>query len=781
MKNNSLIRIWLRQLNIASLLRLLIALPVAALVFISAFVIVDQQNTVSNTAKLRTLVTLASVCSDFIHELQRERGASAVFLGTTDKSFSVNLIEQRKRTDIEHEKWLAHIANFDARTHGLLMREAIAEAGVAVHSLLSARKDIDLRNQAIEESFHLHTSAIREILSIIAAIAQASASPDLVNMVSGYLDFVNGKEKAGQERAIGALGFSVGRFEYPLFLLFVKTVAAQETFFNSFKEHASPEIIRYWRSTVVGDDVDLASRMREIALLSGPGTKLNTEGGAQWYVATTRTIDLHDQVRKKLEEDLYTLGNRELSKSIRNRNATAAGLATVMFVLLWLSILISRSLRAPLRQITDALKDLAVGQTEVAINSANMSNDFAAMANAVEAFRDSLIRTACLTADLRAEIERRQHSERKLRRMSRVIEQSPNGIILTDLAGRIEYANPRFCEMSGYHLDEVLGRTPRIVKSLTTPFSLHESLWRAISNGDVWRGELQDRNKSGANYWISLTVAPVHDERDETDGYVGIQEDISERKRADIALRAAKETAEIASRAKSELLANMSHELRTPLNAIIGFSEAMSMAIFGPLGSNKYEEYVSDIQLAGRHLLSLINDILDMSAIEVGKLVINEGLVECENAIASMIRMVRQRAEDKNLLLDWTCTPASLTIWADERRIKQIILNLLTNAIKFTGSGGQITVSAEIGADGRPLLIVSDSGIGMTADEISLALTPFGQIERSQARANEGSGLGLPLTIGLVKLHDGEMKIESLPGKGTTVIVSFPASRLSVS
>jgi PAS domain S-box-containing protein len=778
MFKKGLIRNWVRKMGIAALLRLLVALPVAALLVISFFVLVEQQKIVANTARLRSLVELASVCSDLIHEIQRERGASAVFLGGVDESFVNRLIDQRRRTDIEYRKWQERLARFDALAHGLLMREAVAEASVAVHNLLSARKDVDLRNQGVEESFLLHTGTIREILGIIAVIAQVSASPDLVSMVSGYLDFINGKEKAGQERAIGALGFSVGRFDYPLFLHFVKTVAAQETFFDSFKEHASPEAIRYWRSVVVGDDVDLAGRMREIALLSGPGVKLNTESGPQWYMATTRTIDLQDQVRKYLEVDLYSLGDREVSRASRNRNATAASLAAVMIGLLWLSILIARSLRDPLRQITGALKDLAAGRSDVAIDSESMSNEFAAMNNAVIVFRDSLIRTASLTADLRSEIERRQQSERRLRRLSRAIEQSPNGVVLTDLAGRIEYVNPRFCEMSGYQANEVLGRTPRIVKSPTTPFSIHENLWRTIANGDVWRGELQDRHKGGTNYWVSLTVAPVHDEHGEPDGYVGIQEDISERKRAELALRSAKETAEIANRAKSELLANMSHELRTPLNAIIGFSETMSMAVFGPLGNNKYEEYVSDIQLAGRHLLSLINDVLDMSAIEAGKLVIGEDRVDCEEAISSMIRMVRHRADEKEILLDWTCVPAALSIWADERRFKQILLNLLTNAIKFTESGGQIFVAAEIDKQGHPLLRVNDTGIGMTSEEVRLALTPFGQVERSHARTNEGSGLGLPLTHGLVDLHGGEMQIQSQPGEGTSVTVIFPTNRL---
>jgi PAS domain S-box-containing protein len=778
MSESGMISNWVRRMGIAALLRLLVALPVAALLIISAFVLVEQQKIVSNTARLRSLIELASVCSDLIHEIQRERGASAVFLGASDEGFADRLTDQRRRTDIEYRKWQDHLSHFDALSHGLMMREAVAEASVAVHNLFSARKDVDQRRQGVEESFLLHTGTIREILGIIAVIAQVSASPDLVNMVSSYLDFVNGKEKAGQERAIGALGFSVGRFDYPLFLHFVKTVAAQETFFDSFKDRASREAIRYWRSVVVGEDVDLAARMREIALLSGPGVKLNTEGGPQWYMATTRTIDLQDQVRKRLEEDLYALGDREVSRASRNRNATAAGLAVVMIGLLWLSILIARSLRDPLQQITCALKELAAGRSDVLIESEKMSNEFAAMSKAVMAFRDSLIRTASLTADLRGEIERRQQSERRLRRLSRAIEQSPNGVVLTDLAGRIEYVNPRFCEMSGYQAGEVLGRTPRIVKSPSTPFAMHESLWRTIANGEVWRGELQDCHKSGTSYWVSLTVAPVHDEHGEPDGYVGIQEDIGERKRAEIALRSAKETAEIANRAKSELLANMSHELRTPLNAIIGFSETMSMAIFGPLGSNKYEEYVSDIQLAGRHLLSLINDVLDMSAIEAGKLIIGEDKVECEEAIASMIRMVHHRANEKELLLDWSCAPADLALWADERRFKQILLNLLTNAIKFTERGGQVTVAVEVDEQDRPLLRVSDTGIGMTNEEVRLALTPFGQVERSHARTNEGSGLGLPLTHGLIDLHGGEMQIQSQPGKGTTVTVIFPASRL---
>lgn len=230
--------------------------------------------------------------------------------------------------------------------------------------------------------------------------------------------------------------------------------------------------------------------------------------------------------------------------------------------------------------------------------------------------------------------------------------------------------------------------------------------------------------------------------------------------------------AEEANQSKSEFLANMSHELRTPLNAINGFSDIMKKELFGPLGDPRYAEYVNDILFSGQHLLSLINDILDMSKIEAGKMTLNTEAMQMNDMISQVIRIVRGRAEDNRLRLvyDETTLPE---IEADPRAVKQILLNLTTNAIKFTPEGGVVSLAVEPKSAGL-IIRVSDTGIGISKEDIARLAQPFEQIDSDHSRQHEGTGLGLALSKSLVELHGGNFTIESVVGQGTTVTFTLP-------
>jgi len=239
--------------------------------------------------------------------------------------------------------------------------------------------------------------------------------------------------------------------------------------------------------------------------------------------------------------------------------------------------------------------------------------------------------------------------------------------------------------------------------------------------------------------------------------------------------QAAKDLAEKANRTKSEFLANMSHELRTPLNAIIGFSEMIETEVYGP-GLPRYRAYAADIHGAGRHLLSLINDILDLSKAEAGKLELHAEAVDLGELIGESVRLMSERAAKKGLrlTLDIGALPP---LMIDRLRSKQILLNLLSNAIKFTPENGSISVTAGRDASGRVVVCVRDTGIGIAPDMIALAFEPFRQIDSTLARQSEGTGLGLSLVKKLIELHGGEVTLESTIDVGTTVFVSFPATR----
>lgn len=257
---------------------------------------------------------------------------------------------------------------------------------------------------------------------------------------------------------------------------------------------------------------------------------------------------------------------------------------------------------------------------------------------------------------------------------------------------------------------------------------------------------------------------------------IGIQDVTARHKEAE-ALREARDQATAASRSKSEFLANMSHELRTPLNAIIGFSEALERELFGPVGNPRYREYAEDIHDSGVHLLSLINDILDLSKIEAGHFKLHEDETELDHIVASATRIVRHRAQQANIAIDCDLPEPALVLVADERALKQVLINLVSNAVKFSPDGSLVSVGAHITSDGLRIA-VTDRGVGIASEDIPRALTPFTQLDGSLSRTHEGTGLGLPLAKHLTELHGGNLFIESVVGEGTTVYVDLPLSRV---
>ncbi|MGQ0675819.1 MAG: PAS domain-containing protein, partial [Rhodospirillales bacterium] len=281
---------------------------------------------------------------------------------------------------------------------------------------------------------------------------------------------------------------------------------------------------------------------------------------------------------------------------------------------------------------------------------------------------------------------------------------------------------------------------------------------------------------AGQRRHVAASGKPVFDAQGRFQGYRGVGRDATAEMAMKQALIEARDAAEVASRAKSEFLANMSHELRTPLNAVIGFSDMLATGLAGPLTA-KQNEYLHDIGASGRHLLDVINDVLDLAKIEAGRMDLREELLDVAGVVADCTRLVRERARNGGVELEERVAP-SLRLHGDALALKKIVTNLLSNAVKFTEPGGSVTIEAGIDAAGECVIAVADTGIGMSPEGVEKALELFGQVDSTLTRRHNGTGLGLPLAQSLAVRLGGRLTIDSAPGRGTTVSVALPAGRV---
>ncbi|MGH6827556.1 MAG: PAS domain-containing sensor histidine kinase [Rhizomicrobium sp.] len=346
--------------------------------------------------------------------------------------------------------------------------------------------------------------------------------------------------------------------------------------------------------------------------------------------------------------------------------------------------------------------------------------------------------------------------------------------------GRILFASPAALSLLGRPPSELEGKMPDLLTHPGDLCAVQEAFRDSALRGreGAAQARLSRGGQDGQDYvWAEIRCRPAARLPSGMAEIVAVTRDISERKMQEQALIEARDAAMSASRAKTAFLANMSHELRTPLNAIIGFSELMAREIFGPLGHANYQDYARLIHDSGGHLLELINEVLDMSKIEAGKFELYRELFAFEDVVAPSLRFVKLAANRAGVTLTTAIDPSAVAIFADKRAVKQILVNLLSNGIKFTPRGGQVGLEAASGEKGVEIL-VRDSGIGIANADLEKLGRPFEQAESSPARAKEGTGLGLALVKSLAAMHGGELLLESVQGVGTTAKVRLPFARV---
>ena len=342
-------------------------------------------------------------------------------------------------------------------------------------------------------------------------------------------------------------------------------------------------------------------------------------------------------------------------------------------------------------------------------------------------------------------------------------------VAMTNPKGQITYVNDKFCEISGYAPDELLGADHRILNSGYHPKSFFREMYATIACGQIWQGEIRNRAKNGSFYWVFTTIVPMLDAQDRVTSYVAIRQDITARKRADEALVAAKEAAEAANRAKDEFLANVSHEIRTPLLAITGYAELLGDA---EVMEQDRRSYADSVCRQSEHLLMLINDLLDASKIESGRMTLEAIPVSVAFVLDEVEAMMRPLAERKGIDIrvsrDSDIPPR---IQTDPLRLRQVLINLVANAIKFTTAGSVHVHARSQSTPGGAIDMVfevRDTGIGIAPDALSRLFKRFSQADSSTTRNFGGTGIGLYLSSGLAAMMNGQITVDSTPGVGST-------------
>jgi len=387
------------------------------------------------------------------------------------------------------------------------------------------------------------------------------------------------------------------------------------------------------------------------------------------------------------------------------------------------------------------------------------------------------------------DITKRKQNETKLLQMMENLRDIENAldessiVAITDAKGVITYVNEKFCEISKYDRIELIGKTHRVINSGYHPKTFFQNMWETIKKGGVWKGEVKNRAKDGSEYWMNTTIVPFVDENGSPHQFISIRSDITDRVKAEAALAErteqlarARDEAVKASLIKSQFLANMSHELRTPLNAIIGYSEMLQEEA-EILGEPEFAEDLAKISKAGNHLLTLINDILDISKIEAGKMELFPEPCNLPDLVQDTIATIRPLVENKGNKLLVKCEHEGM-ITADVTKLRQILINLLSNANKFTDAGTITFKVVKASKNGRAgyNFSVQDTGIGMSPDQLDKLFQPFTQADASTTRKYGGTGLGLTISQRYSRLMGGDIRVESGLGEGTLFTCWLPAA-----
>jgi signal transduction histidine kinase/HAMP domain-containing protein len=493
--------------------------------------------------------------------------------------------------------------------------------------------------------------------------------------------------------------------------------------------------------------------IRQIKPLVARWRALRAQGNIAALEKIDQQVDDKFDLLIELNTDHSFVGRRQTVSNITTYKYLSAGATLLALLLAGIITLFLRSrIVRPLAAAATVADRIARGELQTPIPRGG-ADETGALLKSMTVMQDNIREMMTRETSLRLSAENR---------LSDALETSREGVILVAPDGKIVLANRQLREFF-----------PVIADQLSGGVDFSETL--GLIRQQLCRGEDGEADTSGHaelelsdGRWVRMIANATSE-----GGSIIFFSDFTAIKEREENLRKAKQEAEAANAAKTRFLANMSHELRTPLNAIIGFSEIINAQLFGEVGNARYLDYSGDIWRSGRHLLDVINSVLDLSKSESGKMILDIRNVDMRDVLKDCATMVREQAIEAGLDFEIRGIDAALPLQGDPAKLRQIFLNLLSNAVKFTPRGGYVWVEVKSNASGIAVT-VGDSGIGMSPEDLGVALTPFGQVDNRLERRYEGTGLGLPLTKAFIELHGGSMSFESARGAGTRVTAAFP-------
>ena len=520
-------------------------------------------------------------------------------------------------------------------------------------------------------------------------------------------------------------------------------------------------------ATSFNDDLDVAAQrsfaedeqrlIRQIKILVEEWRSARTKGDTRALEKLDTQIDDKFDLLIELNTDHSFVSRRQTVANIGNYlYATIGGTILALLLAAAITLFLRRRIIRPLSSAAAVADRIAKGELQTEI-PAGGADETGALLKSMTVMQDSIRQMMSRETSLRLSAENR---------LADALETSREGVMLVAPDGRIVLAN-----------SSLRGFFPAIAGSLVSGASFAEAL--RLIQGQLSSNQNQPADLAGHaeleladGRWVRMTASATSD-----GGSIVLLSDFTLVKTREESLRAATRAAEAANAAKTRFLANMSHELRTPLNAIIGFSEIINGQLFGVIGNERYLDYSGDILRSGRHLLDVINSVLDLAKSESGRMQLDMRPADMGEVLRDCIPMVREQIAAAGLSFQVSGLDQLLPLSGDPAKLRQIFLNLLSNAMKFTPAGGKVWLEARLTGEGVAVT-VGDSGIGMSPEDIDVAMQPFGQVDNRLERRYEGTGLGLPLTRAFVELHGGAMHFDSARDQGTRVTVTFPPRKV---